>query len=307
MHKVLQFVATAEDEGNTVRDVLQKKHGISRRLLVRAKFHGDVTVNGEPVFVTVRLHTGDVVAVFVPEEESETLAPEPMPLAIRYEDEDLMVLAKPAGIVVHPTRTHTHGTLANGVIAHWLKKGEVRKFRPVNRIDRDTSGLLIVAKNQWASEQCARLQRERVLKRTYQAVVHGLVAADEGVVDAPIGNCNDSIITRQVREDGKPALTRYRVVGRGAGMTWMELQLETGRTHQIRVHMSYLGHPLLGDDLYGGQREFIDRQALHAIRLSFLHPRTQECIDITEPLPEDIKRLISKMNEKNLQKDVGKM
>lgn len=300
LEELLQFEAAEADAGQTLREVLQNNYGVSRRLLVNAKYKGEIKVNGAPVYVTYRLQPGDRVSVSVPLESEEPLQPEPMELAIRHEDEDIMVIAKPAGLVVHPTGNHTGGTLANGVIAYWQAKGELRKFRPVNRLDKDTSGLLIVAKNQWAHEQFSRMQKERTLKRVYQAVVHGVIEMDEGAIDAPIGRCDDSIITREVRADGQAARTLYQVLARGESASWVELRLETGRTHQIRVHLSYLGHPLQGDDLYGGSREHIGRQALHAVRLSFVHPRTKQQMMIEEPLPEDMRRLIEDLIGKGI-------
>ncbi|MFY0545722.1 RluA family pseudouridine synthase [Brevibacillus sp. H7] len=294
LEELLQFTATEQEAGQTIRDVLQKHYGVSRRLLVRAKYQGNITRNGVPVYVTERLQPGDRVTIAVPADEGETVQPEPMPLAIRFEDEDILVVAKPAGLVVHPTGNHVSGTLANGVVAYWQVKGEARKFRPVNRLDKDTSGLLIVAKNQWAHEQFSRMQKERTLLRTYQAIVHGRVGPDEGVVDAPIGLRNDSIITREVRPDGQSAVTRFRVLARHQETSWLELRLETGRTHQIRVHMSHLGHPLLGDDMYGGRRDYIGRQALHAVKLSFLHPRDKRQMELNEPLPEDMQEVVAR-------------
>jgi len=289
--ELIRFIAEEADAGQTVRDVLQKRYGVSRRLLVRAKSKGLITRNGQLVFVNERLQAGDEIAVMVREDAEETVAPEEMPLSIRYEDDDLMVIAKPAGLVVHPTGNHAGGTLANGVIAYWQKRGEHRRFRAVNRLDKDTSGLLIVAKNQWAHEQFSRMQQERTLHRTYQAIAEGLVEPDAGTIDAPIGLAEDSFITRQVRPDGQAAVTHFRVLARGRGMSHLELVLDTGRTHQIRVHMSSLGHPLAGDDLYGGSREWIGRQALHAHRLSFEHPRGGSEVEITEPLPADMRAL----------------
>jgi len=292
LDELMGFTADEQDEGRTLRDVLQQRYGVSRRLLIRAKYGGEIRLNGTAAYVTTRLRTGDEIVVLLPEESAEQITPQPMPLQIRHEDDDLLVLAKPAGLVVHPTRTHSDGTLANGVIAYYLQKGESRKFRPVNRLDKDTSGLMIVAKNQWAHECFSRMQKERSLRRVYQAIVHGEVVQDSGMVEAPIGLRDDSIIQRMVRPDGQPALTEYRVLARGQGMSWLELTLGTGRTHQIRVHMSHLGHPLLGDDLYGGSRELIGRQALHAARLSFVHPRSGEAISLSEPLPGDMQTLL---------------
>ncbi len=291
--ELLRFIVGEKDAGRTLRDVLQKDFGVSRRLLTKAKYSGEILVNGKLTYVTELLHAGDLVIVRLPDDVVENIEPQHIPLAVRYEDEDLLILAKPNGLVVHPTRTHPSGTLANGVVAYYLSKGEVRSFRPVNRLDKDTSGLMIVAKNQWAHEQCARMQRDRTLKRTYQAIVHGRLETLEGVIDAPIGLRDDSIIERMVRPDGQPARTHYKVLADGEDCSLVELQLETGRTHQIRVHMSYLGHPLLGDDLYGGSREKIGRQALHATQLSIIHPRTKERLTLTEPLPADMLALLS--------------
>ncbi|MGG3887150.1 RluA family pseudouridine synthase [Brevibacillus panacihumi] len=292
--ELIRFTADDADAGQTVRDVLQKRYGVSRRLLVRAKFNGLITRNGALVFVNEQVQTGDEIAVLVDEEETEAVQPEEMPLTIRYEDEDLMVIAKPAGLVVHPTGNHPAGTLANGVVAYWQKRGEKRRFRAVNRLDKDTSGLLIVAKNQWAHEQFSRMQQERRLTRIYQAIAEGIVRPDAGVLDHPIGLAENSFITRQVREDGQTAVTHFRVLARGDGMSHVELRLETGRTHQIRVHMSHEGHPLAGDDLYGGARTYIGRQALHAAQLAFVHPRTGMEMKWSEPLPADMQHLLKR-------------
>ncbi|GAA4703202.1 RluA family pseudouridine synthase [Brevibacillus fulvus] len=295
LETVLQFTVTAQEAEKTLREVLTTQFGVSRRLLTRAKHQGRILVNGEVAFVSALLKPGDQVEVMIEQEQTEHLQAEPMPLAIRYEDQDMLVLAKPAGIVVHPTGNHHQGTLANGVIAYWQAKGEHRRFRPVNRLDKDTSGLMIVAKNQWAHEQFSRMQQERTLKRYYQAIVEGVMEQPEGVIEAPIGRADHSIIEREVREDGQYARTHFTVLAQGPQAALVELSLETGRTHQIRVHLSYMGHPLLGDDLYGGSLALINRQALHAVRLSFLHPRSQERLDFYEPLPEDMEQLLKQV------------
>ncbi|WP_103109952.1 RluA family pseudouridine synthase [Brevibacillus reuszeri] len=291
LEELMRFTADELDEGHTVRDVLQKRYGVSRRLLIRAKFKGRITRNDQLVFVNEKLQAGDEIVVMVQEDAEETVAPEEMPLEIRFEDDDLMVIAKPAGLVIHPTGNHAGGTLANGVVAYWKSRGEHRRFRAVNRLDKDTSGLLIVAKNQWAHEQFSRMQQDRELHRTYHAIAEGEVQENEGTLDGPIGLAEDSFITRMVRPDGQAALTHYRVLARGNGMTHLEVKLGTGRTHQIRVHMSHFGYPLAGDDLYGGGREYIGRQALHAARLCFVHPRCGELMDFIEPMPADMQEL----------------
>ena len=294
LEELIRFNADEEDAGKTVREVLQQRYGVSRRLLVRAKFRGLITRNGDHVLVNETVQTGDEIAVMVAREEAETVVPEEMPLSIRYEDDDFMVIAKPAGLVVHPTGNHPGGTLANGVVAYWQKRGEQRRFRAVNRLDKDTSGLLIVAKNQWVHEQFSRMQQEGTLQRIYHAIVEGMVEPDEGTIDAPIGLAENSFITRQIRSDGQAAVTHYRVLARGKELSFLELKLETGRTHQIRVHLSSCGHPLAGDDLYGGQRSLIGRQALHAVRISFFHPRSGTPMNLLEPLPDDMQQLLTR-------------
>ncbi|MGG3870613.1 RluA family pseudouridine synthase [Brevibacillus laterosporus] len=289
---LLRFHASEQQAGRSLREVLQKDYEISRKLLIRAKFSGEIQINGELAFVTRIVEAGDIITIWMDEEESENLEPEAMDLQIRYEDEDVLVLAKPPGIVVHPTGMHVTGTLANGVIHYWQQKGERRKFRPVSRLDKDTTGLIIIAKNQWAHDRFSRMQKNRSLKRRYQALVHGRVTPQSGVIDAPIGRKEESIIEREVCPDGQQAVTHYQVLKSTDDLSHIQLQLETGRTHQIRVHMSYLGYPLLGDDLYGGRRELIGRQALHAFELRFQHPRTGEEICLTEPLPEDMQKIV---------------
>jgi 23S rRNA pseudouridine1911/1915/1917 synthase len=294
LEELIRFNADEEDAGKTVREVLQQRYGVSRRLLVRAKFRGLITRNGDHVLVNETVQTGDEIAVMVAREEAETVVPEEMPLSVRYEDDDFMVIAKPAGLVVHPTGNHPGGTLANGVVAYWQKRGEQRRFRAVNRLDKDTSGLLIVAKNQWVHEQFSRMQQEGSLQRIYQAIAEGQVEPDEGTIDAPIGLAENSFITRQIRSDGQAAVTHYRVLARGKELSFLELKLKTGRTHQIRVHLSSRGHPLAGDDLYGGQRSLIGRQALHAARISFFHPRSGTPMNLLEPLPDDMQQLLTR-------------
>ncbi|WP_232698176.1 RluA family pseudouridine synthase [Brevibacillus daliensis] len=289
---LLRFTIKKEQAGRKLRDVLQQDFEISRKLLIRAKYKGEILVNGEYSYVSREMIEGDQIQILLDEEESENLIPQPMDLDIRLEDEDIMIIAKKAGIVVHPSGMHVDGTLANGVVHYWQQKGEQRKFRPVSRLDKDTSGLIIVAKNQWAHERFSRMQKDKTLKRRYVAIVHGRLAYDEGVIESPIGRKEGSIIEREVRADGQQAITRYQVVARSDDMSLVKLELQTGRTHQIRVHMSYSGHPLIGDELYGGSRELLDRQALHAYELQFIHPRSKEEIRIEQSIPDDMQKII---------------
>ena len=291
----VSYQITVEDEGNTMKGFLRKKKGLSRKLLVRMKQEKSIFLNGQFTYLDYTLKAGDTITLVMPEEESENIIPQHMIIEIEYEDEDIMVLNKPVGQCVHPTLLHPDGTLANGVVYYWQEQGFKRKFRAVNRLDRDTSGLLIVAKSQFAHQQLAIVQRKHQIKRTYEAVVHATVEQDQGTISAPIARKSESLVEREVREDGQEAVTHYRVLKRFQDVSYVQLQLETGRTHQIRVHMSYLGHPLLGDDLYGGSRNLIGRQALHARILAFQHPRTGEMMNFESRLPEDIEQLLEKL------------
>lgn len=289
------YLVTEEDEGSTMKVFLRKKKGLSRKLLVKMKQEKSIFLNGRFTYLDHPLHTGDTITIVMQEEESENIIPEDISLNIVYEDEDIMVLNKPFGQCVHPTLLHPSGTLANGVVKYWQEQGFNRKFRAVNRLDKDTTGLLIVAKNQYAHQQLAIVQRKHEIRRTYEALVHGKLSDDSGTINAPIARKGESIVERMVSPDGQEAVTHYEVLARYNQATHIRLRLETGRTHQIRVHMSYLGHPLMGDDLYGGSREKISRQALHARSLSFPHPRSGEVLSFDADLPGDFLHLVHQL------------
>lgn len=292
----LQFHIAEDEQGYTVKSYLRGKRGISRRIVTTLKQAGNICLNGRRVYLDHPVAPGDIITLVWPEEQTEYIEPQPMALDIRYEDEHLMVINKPPGITVHPTMGYKQGTLANAVVHYWQEKGLYRKFRPVNRLDKDTSGLLIVAKNAWSHQQLSLVRQSGGLRRIYYAIVHGSWNMEEmGSIDLPIGRKDDSIIEREVRSDGQRSVTHWRVLQRGLHLTMLELRLETGRTHQIRVHMSYLGHPLAGDDLYGGKRDWIDRQALHAYAIHFHHPLTGDQVMIEAELPEDMRKLCEHM------------
>ncbi|HJV45242.1 MAG TPA: RluA family pseudouridine synthase [Bacillota bacterium] len=287
----ITYLIKTEDQGMTMKSYLRGRHHISRKLLVRMKQEKSIFLNGEFTYLDHPIQPGDVITMVMPVEQSENIIPEPIVFKIVYEDDDLMVINKDSNMCVHPTLLHPSQTLANGVVYYWLQQGLQAKFRPVNRLDKDTSGLLIVAKNQFAHQQLAIVQRKHEIRRTYEAFVHGVVEKGQGMIHAPIGRRDISLVEREVREDGQDAITHYEVLESYSLATYVRLRLETGRTHQIRVHMSWLGHPLVGDDLYGGLREMISRQALHARCLSFPHPRTQEMMKFEAELPEDMQAL----------------
>jgi 23S rRNA pseudouridine1911/1915/1917 synthase len=295
--QTITYHVTKEDRGLTMKAFLRNKKGISRKLLVKLKQEQSIFLNGQFTYLDHPINDGDIITMVMHEERSENIIPQQIAIAFVFEDEDIMVVNKPHGQCVHPTLLHPSETLANGIVFYWLEQGFSRKFRAVNRLDKDTTGLLIIAKNQFAHQQLAIVQRKHKIKRAYEAIVHGVIEKDEGTISAPIGRRDISLVEREVREDGQEAITHYKVLSRFNEATHVRLELETGRTHQIRVHMSSIGHPLLGDDLYGGTLEWIGRQALHARDLSFPHPRTGTIMSFSAELPRDLEQLLTRLIE----------
>lgn len=297
-HFFIRKNITSAENGITLKEYAAEL-GISKRLLTDIKFGGgDLLINGEHVTVKYVLREGDLLVVKFPKEQvSETLLAEPVPLDILYEDEHVLVINKQPYVSSIPSREHPSGSIANGIIHHYQKNGVRSTVHLVTRLDRDTSGVMLVAKHRFAHSILSSAQKNGLVKRRYAAVVHGRLTRAEGTVDAPIGRHPDSIIERTVRPDGQKAVTHFYVTCANDDMTSVTLQLETGRTHQIRVHMSYLGHPLCGDTLYGGTRREIGRQALHSEQLSFIHPLTQENMTFHASLPQDMKELIKGENQ----------
>lgn len=268
---------------------------LSGRLIRSAAKEGRIRVNGKRVNLKHILNQGDIVDICVQKKESQNIEPEKMDLSIVYEDEDIIVVNKSPGMVVHPTKNHPNGTLANGLLYYFKNKGENCIVRLVSRLDMDTSGLIIVAKNQFSHMALARDMGENTFKKGYLAVAHGAMEKPEGIIDLPIYRPGEGSIKRIVDDQGQRSITHYNVVENYDKASLISLSLETGRTHQIRVHLTHLGHPLFGDSLYGEEFDdsnYINRQALHAYRLSFPHPRTRRIINLECDLPEDINNLI---------------
>lgn len=257
---------------------------------------GHVLVNGKAVKPNYKCHVDDEVVISIPSPEPLDVAPEPIPLDIYYEDADVLVVNKPRGMVVHPAPGHMHGTLVNALLAHCQDLSGINGvLRPgiVHRIDKDTSGLLMVAKNDLAHESLVNQLVNKTVTRKYHAIVHGVIPHDYGTIDAPIGRDPRDRQSMAVVENGKEAVTHFRVLERFEHYTYVECQLETGRTHQIRVHMKYIGYPLAGDPKYGPRKTLpIDGQALHAGVLGFHHPRTGEYLQFEAPLPHEFERLL---------------
>lgn len=258
---------------------------------------GHVEINGNKVKTNYKLSAGDAITVRIPEASVVEIVPEDIPLDIYFEDRDVIVVNKPRGLVVHPAPGHASGTLVNALMFHCQDLSGINgELRPgiVHRIDKDTSGLLMAAKNDLAHASLAAQLKEHSVTRKYLALVHGNVSHDQGTIDAPIGRDQADRKMFTVTERGsKHAVTHFQVVERFGDYTLVELKLETGRTHQIRVHMKFIGHPLVGDPLYGRSKGLkMDGQALHAAILGFVHPRSGEYLEFSAPLPEDMEQLL---------------
>lgn len=294
IHKV-----TTEDEGLEVRDIMRIHFDFSARLRNRIKREKLVTLNGETTPGWIKPKAGDVLKITLPD-ESSGFEPQNIPLDIVFEDDSLLIINKQPGLIVHPTKGHPAGTVANALTYYIGQTGKPFKIRFVNRLDMDTSGLLVVAKNAYCQNDYTRQMKENTVEKRYIAIVKGIVDSDSGIIDLPIGRPDPENIRRGVMEDGSPSVTHYKVLKRyhNRGYSLVELLLETGRTHQIRVHMSHIGHPVLGDWLYGGSNVLLmERQALHAAKLTFNHPMTKERLTFEAPLPEDMQIALSKLQQ----------
>lgn len=282
----MKIIASKEDENLPLKEILINR-GFSSTLIRKYKHSGRILVNNEISIVNRIIKKGDIIELYL-NDDNVSVKPEKMDLHICYEDDDILVVNKDAGVVVHPTAGHPDGTLANGVAWYYEKNNINAPIRPVNRLDRDTSGLIIFAKNPFMQNY---LQIVCPMKKFYIAIVRGDLE-DRGTIDLPIKRKPGSTIERMVDDDGDKAVTDFYVLKRGEKLSLVKLELKTGRTHQIRVHLSHIGHPIIGDTLYGSDTSYIKRQALHAYRLTFKQPFIGKCISIYSPIPEDMKAVL---------------
>ncbi|ACQ52694.1 RluA family pseudouridine synthase [Clostridium botulinum] len=299
MDNKLIFVVKKINHNIDIKDYLREMESLSGRFIRKAVRDGRVFVNKEKVIKKHKLSQDDLIEIYMQEDEHQNIEPEDMNIEIVYEDNDIIVINKRPGIVVHPTKGHPTGTLSNGILYHFKKNGEKSIVRLVSRLDRDTSGLIIIAKNQFSHMRLASDMSKDSFRKIYIAVVHGSMKEKEKRINLPIYKEEESeSIKRIVDERGQESITTYKVLEELSKGSVVRLELETGRTHQIRVHMSHLGHPLYGDSLYGKgeeEKEYIERQALHAYKLEFPHPRTGDILKLQCSLPNDIKNLIEKI------------
>ncbi len=303
--ETLHIVAGPEDEGMRLDKFLSVRvEELTRSAAERLAEQGQVSSGGKTLDKKYRLRAGDAIEVILPEPVGLDILPEAIPLDIRYEDADLLVVNKPKGMVVHPAAGHAGGTLVNALLAHCgdSLSGINGVIRPgiVHRIDKDTSGLLIVAKNDFAHQRLAEQIKEHSFTRMYEAVVHRNLKEDTGTIDAPIGrHPTDRKRMAVTEKNSRHAVTHFEVLARYKGFTHVRLKLETGRTHQIRVHMAYIGHPVAGDPVYGPKKPVpnLDGQCLHARVIGFVHPRTGEYLEITSELPSYFTAFLEKLKK----------
>lgn len=292
MERKLEYIITDEFHNKTIEQFLKHEEFPHQAIVQLKKTHEGILRNGIWAYVTEQLSSGDHLVLHLVEDKEETsILPVRVNIPIIYEDEDLLIVDKPANMPIHPSMNHHGGTLANGLLYYYQEKGEHFTFRCINRLDRDTSGLTIVAKHLLSAGILSRKVSNREISRRYLAIVEGCVDPN-GTVDAPIGRVDGSTIERHVDyENGEHAVTHYECISydKEKDLSLVKLRLETGRTHQIRVHMKHIGHPIIGDFLYNPDYRYCNRQALHSASLEFVHPITKEKMHFTSSLPEDLK------------------
>lgn len=297
---VITYKVGKEGQDVKIRDYMKENLNLSGRFIRGSAMDRRLRVNGKEVKLNYKLQKDDVIEVTVNAEESQNIEGEDLNIKVIYEDDDLLIVDKPPFMVVHPTKSHPMGTLANGVIHHFRSNNDNSIVRLVSRLDRDTSGLIMIAKNQFSHMNLAKSMDKNLIKKSYLAIIHGTLENQEGTIDLPIGRPTDETIKRAVLEDGQRSITHYKIKESYKEGALVELVLETGRTHQIRVHLSYVGCPIYGEQLYSdfNDEELISRQALHAYALTLPHPRSGEILNFESTLPEDMTKLIHNLQSK---------
>lgn len=296
MNRTIDYIIDQESAGLRIEIFLKRKGYSSQNLTEIKRMPKSVLVNGEHYYMKQTLNEGDHLAICIQENEcSEKIPPSNLPLDIVYEDEDIIVINKPAGMPIHPSLNNYYNSMANALAWYYQEQGKPFIFRCCNRLDRDTSGLTVVAKHLVSGNILSTMVRNREFHREYLAIVRGDVSPTAGTIDAPLGRKEGTIIERCVDwEKGERAVTHYQVIDNGNGHSLVRLKLETGRTHQIRIHMKHLGFPLIGDYLYNPDMEFITRQTLHSHKISFVHPISGVPMEFCAELPDDMKKIIKK-------------
>lgn len=288
------YLVWSVEKEEVLKKVLIEEMGISLRMISELKSRRAVNVNGTLRFNHEPVHVGEIITVDLGENRSEYGLEEGV-VDVIYEDEDIVAVNKSPFIVVHPTGTHLTGTLLNYMESWFRQNGILEKVRFISRLDRDTSGILLIAKNRYAHHRMSQAHQDMMMQKTYVALIEGKMKRQEGEINAPIGRRENDGIKREVMEDGQTAITKYKVLKEGEKFSLVELTLVTGRTHQLRCHMAYIGYPLIGDSLYGGNMEYMNRQALHSVTLEFFSPRKEEKIYLKAELPQDMQELVNRL------------
>ena len=293
----LSYQIEEKDEYQTVQDVLKNQFHISNRLFSKLKKNPCIFCNRQLAKPKDSVQTNDLIEVLIDfEEESDNIVPTFMDLSILYEDDSFLIVNKSAGVTVHPSFSHYTDSLSNGVKNYFEAKGIKKKIRPVNRLDKNTSGIVIFAKNEYVQECLVYQMKNKTFQKEYIALCEGIFQEKTGTITGKIARKANSIIEREINPDGEEAITHYSVLNENPDFSTVHFILETGRTHQIRVHCQSIGHPILGDDLYGKPSPLISRQALHAYRVRFEHPILKKSLYFEAPIPEDMNRLIYENN-----------
>ncbi len=298
---ILEYVVTEQDKEKTINQIIKEKFDLSNRLFSKLITNKRIFVNNLNIDTRKKVNTNDRIEIdFNYDEDNSNIVAKQMDFDIIYEDETMLIINKQRGIAVHPSIKHYEDSISSGVKYYFGLKGINKKIRPVNRLDLNTSGLIIFAKNEYIQECLIKEMQDKTFTKEYLAIATGIFENKAGIIDAPIARKEGSIIERCIEEKGKNAKTKYEVIKEIGNNSIVKCELLTGRTHQIRVHMSYIGHPLLGDTLYGEKNDLIDGQALHCYKLVFLHPTTHEKVEIVSNL--DYEQKFEKLLQKVLTK-----
>ncbi len=298
MPLILEHITKPSEQGQTVEHLLKKHFGISSGLMCELKYSKKIFINGKVCRSVDTAMSGDKVSADIEEtcEDCGNITPYKFKLDVIYEDAFILAVDKPGYMESHPCHSNYETTLANAVMYHWAQNGEYHKYHIVNRLDRGTSGICIIAKNRFTHSRLSEQMQNGIFKKYYTALVHGKTPQANGIIELPIERTAESIIKREVRSDGKYAKTIYHTIKCTKNYSLVEIKLETGRTHQIRVHFSYIGNPLVGDWLYGNgdnEKELISRQALHAGKVEFIHPFTGNKMLFSSEIPGEIEKLLN--------------
>lgn len=283
---------TIQENDKSVKEILLEKLNFSRRLCSRLEENEKILLNNKPVRLKKRVYMDDVLTIYFEDEKEDEYDAVDIPLKILYEDESMLVVDKPPFMVVHPTKSHFRDTLANGIRFYFDSNNIKSKIRLVNRLDMNTSGIVIIAKNSYIHNELSEQMKANTVEKYYYAIAEGTIIQDRGTINVPITRLSPDDIMRTVDPSGKESITHYEVINRFNDMTLLRLKLETGRTHQIRVHLKHIRHPIIGDSLYNKESNLINRQALHCSEMSFTHPITKNRIRVVAELPEDFRKIM---------------